>query len=143
MAGMGKYLKSSGIASALAESGVFKGPGVAKESVMNGGDYVKAEDGMGIIAEAMTILQFQAFQGSEDYRNYKSSLAIETMEQNLDFAMDYLHDDRIGSGFIGAWEQSKESMEDLKESFESFQSSSESNENFRFGISICKICTPH
>ena len=54
IAAIGKFLEPSGITDALAKSGAF-GKGVAETNVMMDKDYVQGKEGMGIMAEAMTL----------------------------------------------------------------------------------------
>ena len=82
----------------------------------------------------MTLLQFEAYKESEDYIVREDFFCIDSIEQDLQFAKDYLYDDsNQGSSFISAWESAKAAMAQLHTSFQSFQMSSESNGNLRYG----------
>ena len=106
MAAAGKWLKESGIYAALSASGVFKGSGIVEESVMKGGDYEKAKDGMNIIAEARTELQFEAFKTTEEYKRLQESMDI---DQDVIQVMKNLYQtsDDYGNEFGQAWAQAK------------------------------------
>ena len=66
MGAIGKWLNPSGIGEALKKSGVFAAD-VALSSVLKGGDYMKAKDGINMIAESILRLQYEAFLESDEF----------------------------------------------------------------------------
>ena len=66
------------------------GKGVAESDVMKGGDYIKGKEGMGIIGEVMTTLQFKAFQESETFQLYVNFLSMDDIEQDLNSVRDQI-----------------------------------------------------
>lgn len=133
VAGMGKFLEHSGITKALYKSGAFL-KGAAETSVMKGGDYIYGKDGMSVIAETMTRLQFETFKESEDYNVCNMSINHEDIQR----CMAALSDQSYGNTtmedyeqFIQLWETSKLSLINLKERFYEFCINNNcGNENF-------------
>ena len=127
-AALGKFLQPSGITEALINSGVF-GKGVAESSFMKGGDYVQSREGMNIISEAITILQYEAFLKSDVFLEEKCDEAqIETLDSLREVKrMLYRRQD---SGFVEAWELSKIPADRINMAFKKFLLSSEHNESF-------------
>lgn len=131
-AAMGKYLEPSGITQALSNSGVF-GKGVAESSVMKGGDYVQAKDGMSIISEAIAILQYEEFLQSASFIEDESIVENQNLTlENLQDVKRMLYYSNNADDFADVWERSKVSGTKLKEAYQAFLSSCESNENFRY-----------
>ena len=146
IAGIGSFLSTSGITEALVNSGVY-GKGVAESSVMKGTDYVKGKEGMTIIAEAMTALQYTEFKKSEQFKIlfHHDSLEtdLESLHQELRTAKSNLYStkedmgdkdiaDNRSSMFIQSWEKSKITTSTLMKHFKEFQDSNEGNENFSY-----------
>ena len=98
---------------------------------MKGGEYEKEKDGMNIIAEAMTKLQFEAFKTTEEYKQLQESLDI---DQDVIQVMNNLYQssDDHGKEFGQALAQAKVSLHELQTAFEYFQISAECNENFLY-----------
>ena len=130
MGAIGKWLNASGIGEALTNSGVFT-QGAAK-SVLQGGDYVKAKDGMNIIAEAITLLQFKAFLKSEDYELKKNDLGLEDIKYDMDEVFRNLYVSSNVDAFQGAWELAKVTLEKLNSAFNEFRKSHNADQNYEY-----------
>ena len=83
---------------------------------------------MGIIAEAITLLQYKAFQKNEAFDININILGIEEIEQDIENVKDLLYSTE-NSSFVQAWETYKSTLSPLQNLFNEFQASSESNEN--------------
>ena len=132
MAAIGTFLEPSGIAKALYKSGVFL-KGAAETNVMKGGDYVQGKDGMGIIAEVMTMLQYEVFEKSETFNLHQSFINMDEIEHDISVVASYSYNiSTKDTRFVGAWESSKLSVSSLKQLFDEYKISNQSNENFRY-----------
>ena len=87
IAAIGKFLEPSGITDALIKSGEF-GKGAAETNVMMGKDYIQGKEGMGVIVEAITLLQYKAFQNNE---SFDTILGTGEIEQDIENVKDLLY----------------------------------------------------
>ena len=131
MGAVGKWLSSSGIGEALSNSGIFT-PEVAKSSVLKGGDYVKAKEGMGIIAEAITLLQYRSFLKSEYFALNKHELGLDEIQFDMNEVFVKLFDASDVDTFQGAWELTTVSLMKLRTAFKTYQKSQEGSQNFEY-----------
>ena len=132
MGAVGKWLSSSGIGEALINSQVFSA-GAAKTSVLQGGDYVKAKEGMNIIAETITLLQYKAFMESDSYQLRKHhDLTLEEVQYDMNSVFTNLYESSDVDTFQNAWEMATLSVQQLRSAFKSFKQSNNGNQNFEF-----------
>ena len=129
MGAIGKWLTPSGIGDALVNSGIFSSS-VAASSVLQGGDYVKAKDGLNIIAEAILMLQYEEYLKSDDYLLKKDSLDLDSIEFDVDQCISYFSNHEEDS--TNNWELLKTGLQDVKRSFEAFKESQRGNKNFEY-----------
>lgn len=131
MGAIGKWLSQSGIGDALTNSRVFA-PGVAKSSVLQGSDYVKAKNGLNIIAEAITILQLKAFFKSEDFEQKKDILGLDELKYDMDKVLAMLYESTEDDEFQCLWESTTISLRSLHSAFKEFRQSQNADENFAY-----------
>ena len=115
-AGLGSFLEPSGITEALINAGVY-GQGVAESSVMKGGDYIKAKEGMGIIAETMDYMFYEAFQLSESYAVNMASLPLEDTKRDCKEIASLIYNRDLNTDFNQCWEMAKTSISDIQKFF--------------------------
>ena len=106
----------------MKKSGVFTAD-VALSSVQKGGDYIKAKDGMNLIAEAILRLQYEAFLESDEF-----ILCKEEIEQISNKVYETSDENDIQN----RWESYKVLLDRLQTSFLKFKGSNHGNENFLY-----------
>lgn len=125
-AAAGTFLQQSGITDALVNSGVY-GKGVAEASVMKGGDYIKAKEGMGIIAETMEHMQYESFLRSELYEVNKTIINPDELEREFRKLSSFAYS--TDPSFCNEWETMKSTVQPLHELFQEYKQSRKENEN--------------
>ena len=134
MGAIGKWLNPSGIGEALKKSGVFADD-VALSSVLKGGDYMKAKDGINMIAESITILrlQYEAFLESDEFILCKEEIDLDGIEFDIvQQVLTKVYDNSDGNDFESCWESYKVSLDRLHKAFLEFKGSNHGNENFLY-----------
>ena len=132
MGAIGKWLNPSGIGEALKKSGVFAAD-VALSSVLKGGDYMKAKDGINIIAESILRLQYEAFLESDEFILCKEEIDLDGIEFDIvQQVLTKVYDNSDGNDFESCWESYKVSLDRLHKAFLEFKGSNHENENFLY-----------
>ena len=132
MGAIGKWLNPSGIGEALKKSGVFAAD-VALSSVLKGGDYMKAKDGINMIAESILRLQYEAFLESDEFILCKEEIDLDGIEFDIvQQVLTNVYDNSDGNDFESCWESYKVSLDRLHKAFLEFKGSNHGNENFLY-----------
>ena len=132
MGTIGKCLNPSGIGEALKKSGVFAAD-VALSSVLKGGDYMKAKDGINMIAESILRLQYEAFLESDEFILCKEEIDLDGIEFDIvQQVLTKVYDNSGGNDFESCWESYKVSLDRLHKAFLEFKGSNHGNENFLY-----------
>ena len=129
MGPIGKWLNPSGIGESLKKSGVFAAD-VALSSVLKGGDYMKAKDGINMIAESILRLQYEAFLESDEFILCKEEIDLDDREYDIAQVLNKVYDNSDENGFQSCWESYKVSLDRLHKAFLQFKGSNHANENF-------------
>ena len=125
MAAIGKFLEPSGITEALYKSGVYL-MGAAENNIMKGLDYVQGKDGMAIIAELMTRLQYEGFQGDELFLPRKCFINMDEIKHDFDNVASYTYTTSSNDArFVEVRESSKSCASPLQKLFQEYQNTTE------------------
>ena len=132
MGAIGKWLNPSGIGEALKKSRVFAAD-VVLSSVLKGGDYMKAKDGINMIAESILRLQYEYFLESDEFILCKEEIDLDGIEFDIvQQVLTKVYDISDGNDFESCSESYKVSLDRLHKAFLEFKGSNHGNENFLY-----------
>ena len=131
MGAIGKWFTPSGIGEALKKSGFFTAD-VALPSVLKGGDHIKAKNGMNLIAEAILLLQYEAFLESDEFILCKEEIDLKQIGFNIEQISNKVYETSDENDFQNCWESYKVSFDRLQTSFLQFKGFNHGNENFLY-----------